>query len=93
MKVILNNLEGVSRENTYAVFVHTAEDVEELLSKNDAVTAAGDNGAFNIWKDDNGKIRCQAYCHYISIGYKEYESMESIAEVVGWAKEMFKIIK
>jgi hypothetical protein len=57
---MLKNLEGISAEEIDADFIRTGKEVEPILNKGIAATAAGESGAINIWKDDDGWIRCEA---------------------------------
>ena len=47
------------------------------------ITAAGDDGAINVWRDDAGRYRCEFMQHWIS---KDSQIFKSLAAVRGWLK-------
>ena len=86
----LKDLFGVKAKSVDAVFFKRAAKIETILSNNMAATAADYNGALNIWKDDEGKIRCEAFAHYKAVDNNMYSS---IPPAIKWAKKWLKKIK
>jgi hypothetical protein len=63
----LRNLPGIEAKHVDAEFFFSSDKVEGILNDGLAATTAGDNGAINVWKDDNGYIRCEImrYCKLV----------------------------
>lgn len=55
----LTDLPGTDGSPRDCALVRSVSGVRNALAKGIAVTVAGDNGAINIWKDDEGKYRCE----------------------------------
>lgn len=60
----LTGLKGTNGQAIECVFIEKGTDIEGVLGDGLAATSAGGNGALNIYKDDEGNIRCEAmrYC-------------------------------
>jgi hypothetical protein len=53
----LTGLEGISKETIDADFIDKASQIKtSVFNEGRAFTSAGDNGAINIWRDDEGLI-------------------------------------
>lgn len=85
----LINLKGVSRPVECEVIKNTAQ-IEAILESGKAGTVAHDNGAINIWKDNDGLIRCDAMRLRVSFASGRYSD---IAHVNDWYKMHIKQIK
>lgn len=76
---ILKGLPGVKRNEIDAYYINHTSDIEPILESGSACTAAGGNGAINVWKDDVGIIRGELMRHCTSVeeriftGYAEAE--------------------
>jgi hypothetical protein len=79
---MLKNLEGISATEIDADFIRTGREVKSILDKGIAATAAGDSGALNIWKDDDGWIRCEAMRWMKPVDKKIFDSIEDVEK---WA--------
>lgn len=86
----LNNLEGVSEETIECEFTDKSSEIKAILDRGLAVTTGHDNGAINIWKDDNGNIRCEAMRHCQSLDKQIFKKM---TDVRTWFDRWIKIIK
>lgn len=85
----LVGLEGVSRDID-ALFIYKGSDIEVILNNDYAATDAQQNGAINIYKDDEGKIRCEAMAHFRSLEHKIFDTIE---EAIVWTDEWLVKIK
>jgi hypothetical protein len=81
-KMRLINLDGLSAKEIDADFIRTGKEVEAILNKGIAATAAGESGAINIYKDDDGFFRCEAMRWLKSVDKKTFDN---ILDVVKWA--------
>jgi len=79
---MLKNLEGIDQKEIDADFFTERGEIKAILDKGIAATAAGENGAINIWKDRDGRIRCEAMRFCKSI---EKEVFDSDKDVQEWA--------
>lgn len=85
----LKGLEGVSVDELECVFIQKPSDIRKILASGKAATTAGPNGAINVWKDDSGKIRCDAMRWLVSVDKKEYISMLFAEKWVSkWMREI-----
>ena len=57
--VRLTGLEGLKKQTTRAARAGSKTRAISLLRKFGAITASGDNGAINVWRDDLGSYRCE----------------------------------
>lgn len=57
--VELNGLQGVKSEKVYAYFSTEPKEVQNALELGIACTGADDNGAYNIYFDDEENICCE----------------------------------
>ena len=82
--VKLHGLEGISVKEIDAEFIRSGKEIEAILNRNLAVTAAGSNGAINIWKDNDGWIRCEAmkYCSLV-----DKKIFNNIKDTIRWANK------
>lgn len=62
----LLGLPGVKRRAVVAQTARNRTSVLRLLRTNRAVTAAGDCGALNVWRDDDGSVRAEFYRHMVA---------------------------
>lgn len=88
-KFNLENLEGVRRKKVPAIYYEKQLPIKDILDKRIALTDSGQNGAFNIWKDDEGKIRCEAMRYGITFNKKKLVKM---GEIKKWINKMEKEI-
>jgi hypothetical protein len=80
----LIGLPGISGKKLEAVFIDDDyKNIRQIILDGNAATDAGDNGAINIWKDDNGRIRCEALQYLRTVESKSYKSIRS---AINWAK-------
>jgi hypothetical protein len=86
----LQGLPGLKAKKIKAEYFKKISEIETNLNKNIAVTTAGDNGAINIWKDDEGKIRCESYSFCKTLDSQIYSN---ISNVNNWAAKWLKEIK
>lgn len=87
--VTLNDLEGTNRKETKAIFIRKAFEIKKI--KQDlAVTAAGSNGAINIWLDDDNHFRCQAWRYMESMDKQTYSDVNNVKI---WAKKWLSAIQ
>jgi len=87
--ITLINLEGTNRKETKAIFIKKAFQVKKITPEL-AVTSAGDNGAINIWLDDDNHFRCNAMRYLKSVDMQTYSD---IHKVKVWAKKWLSEIR
>ena len=86
----LRNLKGTSVEEIECEFITKPSEIKDILENGKACTAADSNGAINIWKDDNGLIRCESMAYFRSLDTKEFENIEDVEK---WTKKWLRKIK
>lgn len=85
--VELNGLQGVKSEKVYAYFSTEPKEVQNALELGIACTGADDNGAYNIYFDDEENICCEYMQRCI---IKELKKVETIEEAVLWMEGYFR---
>lgn len=86
----LKGLAGLSQEEIECLFIYEASDIKCILNNSKAGTAAGDNGAINVWYDDDRFIRCEAqrYCNTV-----ESKKFKTFAPAIRWVAKWMDQIK
>lgn len=84
--VELNGLQGVKSEKVYAYFSTEPKEVQNALELGIACTGADDNGAYNIYFDDEENICCEYMQRCVT---KEFKKVETIEEAVLWMESYF----
>lgn len=84
--VELNGLQGVKSEKVYAYFSTEPKEVQNALELGIACTGADDNGAYNIYFDDEENICCEYMQRCVT---KEFKKVETIEEAVLWMEGYF----
>ena len=80
----LNGLKGTYiKEMEFEIFRKPSE-ISKILKKNKAAVAADDNGAINIWNDDEGFIRCESMRFCISLDVQKFSK---IGDAKSWAEK------
>lgn len=82
----LTSLPGVSGKDLEAPFFRSVTAAMDGIKHHRAVTSAGDQGAINVWIDDDGKYRC-AFMVRSTTDNSIVVSTER--EVRTWLKEWF----
>lgn len=85
--VELNGLQGVKSEKVYAYFSTEPKEVQNALELGIACTGADDNGAYNIYFDDEENICCEYMQLCVT---KEFKKVETIEEAVLWMEGYFR---
>jgi hypothetical protein len=86
----LIGLEGADGTARDCEFFSTPSRALKILRSGVAATAAADNGAINVWRDDDGMYRCE---RFRMMSRKAHASMKTQKEVVVWLKvELPKIL-
>lgn len=85
--VELNGLQGVKSEKVYAYFSTEPKEVQDALELGIACTGADDNGAYNIYFDDEENICCEYMQRCVT---KEFKKVETIEEAVLWMEGYFR---
>lgn len=85
--VELNGLQGVKSEKVYAYFSTEPKEVQNALELGIACTGADDNGAYNIYFDDEENICCEYMQCRVT---KEFKKVETIEEAVLWMEGYFR---
>lgn len=88
--VTLNGLPGVRESQVRAVMVQTVNGFEDGLREFKAVTAAGDLGAINVWKSDDGFYRANASRYMIDLDSQRFGAKKL---VMAWVKEWLPKIR
>lgn len=84
--VELNGLQGVKSEKVYTYFSTEPKEVQNALELGIACTGADDNGAYNIYFDDEENICCEYMQRCVT---KEFKKVETIEEAVLWMEGYF----
>jgi hypothetical protein len=79
----LIGLPGVKGGIRVCEYFRSISGCRRILRDGLAATAAADNGAINVWRDDEGSYRCEAYRYKLTIAA---ESFSSFAKVADWLK-------
>ena len=58
--------------------------IREIKRGARAITAAGDDGAINVWKDDDGMWRCEFQRYKSTLDSKTYRYLAAVDQ---WLKE------
>jgi len=61
-----------------------------ILRQGFAATAADDNGALNVWADNDGKYRVEAQRHYSTLDSRIYSTQLQLRR---WLKRWLRVIK
>lgn len=89
MKSTIQQLPGISRD-IEAEWINSASEALAILRTGAAVTAAGDNGVLDVYKDDSGQFRC----HVVRDNWTlEDRSFEQIEQVLPWVKKWLRKIR
>ncbi len=85
----LKDLEGVSKKEIPCEFIKKPSAIRKLLKSGKAATIADTNGAINIWRDDEGFIRCNVMAWMISIEKKKYKTFKDAEKWISkWQKKI-----
>ncbi len=85
----LVGLEGTNGREMEAVFIKKPSDIRKILRAGKGATTADDNGAINIWRDDEGMIRCDAMAYMRSLEKKKYKTLtEAEKWVAKWLNKI-----
>lgn len=87
---VLKNLPDVAQPEVECVHFRKANEVEAIINDGLAATAAGGNGAINVWRDDFGNIRCESMRFCITLDTKVFESINAAA--LKWIRKWLKEI-
>lgn len=82
---ILSGLPGTS-EDKEATIVQSVSGVLRALASGKTPTAAGDNGAINVWVDDEGKFRCEFMRWRSTVDAQVFQFKKQVA---AWLKVWF----
>lgn len=86
----LSGLKGISAKEVECKFIEKAKDIERILKSGKAATTAGDNGAINVYLDDEANIRCESMRYRASLEKKVYRSYPA---AIAWTKKWMRIIR
>jgi hypothetical protein len=87
---VLTGLSGTDGKSRECVFVRSVPATLKVLRSGLAATAAGDNGAINVWRDDDGNYRCE-FQRFMSV--KDSQIFRHLVSVESWLKEWLEKIK
>lgn len=80
----LVDVPGVSGGEVKAYAAKSPNDALFFITDSKAVTAAGDNGALNVWRDDSGQWRCEFHRRLCTINSI---TTKSVRRVMAWMRE------
>jgi hypothetical protein len=86
----LINLKGTNGKAIDCKFIKKGSEIRSILKSGIAATTAGNNGAINIYTDDNGDIRCEAMRFMVSLEEKVFQH---IKDAINWTNEWLPKIK
>lgn len=77
----LQGLKGTDGRKIDCMFIESGKEIEVILQNNKAATAADNNGAINVYKDDEDNIRCEVmrYCKTL-----EEKTFKTFAPAIKW---------
>lgn len=86
----LHNLPDTDGKPREAFFFKNAEGIKKSVMKNGgAYTTAGDNGAINIWIDNNGIIRGELMRRFVTVDSKQWDFMRDAKPVIdNWINDI-----
>lgn len=79
---VLTGLSGTDGEARECVFVRSISATLKVLRSRLSAVAAGDNGAFNVWRDDDGNYRCQYERYQKTIDLQIFPSLKEIKPLI-----------
>lgn len=85
---VLLELQGTSIKEMPVFFISKISEIENITTTQ-AATAAGSNGAINIWIDDDGHFRCESMRFYSTLDKQVYSDVNKVKQ---WAKKWLKEI-
>ena len=86
----LVGLEGTTETERDCLFIEKASEIEVVLRNGYAASSADDNGAINIWVDDEGKYRCVSMRWCVT---QESRIYKKISSAINWAEKWLALIK
>ena len=86
---ILEGLPGTKKTFEIEEFGYSVSDLLRLLKRDGVSTAANDNGAINVYKDDEGFYRAERCVHRHCVGSI---TTKKIGELERWLKKNYKFI-
>lgn len=85
----LSNLPGTNGREISCLFIDKGIEIDVVLRNGYAATSANNNGCINIWKDDEGNVRCEAARYMRTLESKTYANIKS---AIKWADKWVKEI-
>ena len=70
-------------------FFNSVSRARAILRKGLAATSAGDDGAINVWKDDNGKWQCEAMRYMVT---QDSQTCDRVKDIEPWVRTWLKKI-
>ena len=84
----LSGLPGTQRDQE-AVYVTSPTGAIRALRGKLAATAAGDEGALNVWRDDAGAYRCEFQRYWVTVDHQTYRTLREVREwLTAWLPKM-----
>lgn len=80
----LSGLKGLSRSVIVNEYPHSVTRAIAIMKRDGASTAAGDDGAINVWRDDSGKYRAE-FMRWMSV--KGSIEVSTLKELRAWLHE------
>lgn len=78
----LCGLPGVKRRKVDAYSINNTSDIESTIELGYACTSAGDNGAINVWKDDEGIIHGELMRYCVTVEKRTFTSYAEVEKCV-----------
>lgn len=79
----LVGLPGVNNRDIDSYWINDTSNIKPTLEHGCACTAAGNNGAFNVWKDDSGIIRGELSRWRLTVEEKIFSGYSEAEKCVG----------
>lgn len=86
----LKGLPGIKEASREAERIDKPADIEKILERGLAGTTAGDDGAINVWKDDEGNVRCERHRFLAVVDAQTFTKMK---DAIKWTKEAISLIE
>ena len=72
------------------VIVRSVTAAKKVLRKGLAATGAGDNGAWHVWRDDNGELRGESFCRMVKQDSRVFTNIKNMEP---WLRKWLKKVR
>lgn len=83
---MMKGLKGIAPDERKELFINESSEIKTAINNTLCATSAGENGAFNVYKDDDGNIRCELMRYMVTIESKIYKRLSDAEK---WVNKAF----